>query len=766
MRDCRHIGMAVKVLLVWCVAFVLSACASGADYRVHVVDPAVTNHMILKDGPLPPVCKESTTMELFACRGEYEPASFVVTASKPLDGVVIEVGQLAGPGGRWAKEAVDVRVVKDYWRGVATPTLLVHDESFLAIEPAPTEQDPKAMKMVAKGELRDTAELQPVSIEARKQFWITVHVPEQAKPGTYTTTVRIVPQNSDASELTLQVQVYPFDLLAPMLEYSIYYPSYLLPAGQTSDTFGQLTAEQMKLEFANMVAHGLTNPNFYNGPSRREDGSVDFSLIDRIVDLRESVGMRPKVLHLLSHGAVLKEGTLTPEERERTRRAVQQIDAWAWRRGYDEVFYAACDEWWGERLSREHDSMLAVQEAGGKVFVAVMHPGYFDRVGDVLHRPVMAAKIGTHLELAGKKYTPEERLRHMAEIAKAGTFERKRQDPEFRKAIDGVHRYGNKVFTYMNPTAGEPYPELQRRNEGLGLWRIGFDGTMTWAYTHIQSDKVNQPMIFGKVYRTDEGVLDTLHWEGWREGVDDVRYLTTLLDAQNRARGRFPDDPLITETDRWVNGIDVANGDLNAIRREMARRTVALADLGYKEVPADQVLAGVDVDRVQIVAFPEPWRFKLDPDDVGVRQKWFGTAADESDWGTMRTDTTDKGWGQDPGFGWYRTELPLTARDAGRKFKYLYFGACDEDSRIYLNGEQILDHSFETTGLPAAEIWLKAFVVPLNDVAVRGGDLLAVRVHNSGGMGGIWRPVRVVLSDQKLNKRQIEALIELKTAKD
>ena len=93
-------------------------------------------------------------MALSACRGEYEPASFVVTASKPLDGVLIEVGQLAGPLGRWPKEAVDVRVVKDYWRGVATPTLLVHDESFLAIEPRPTEQNPEAMEMVARWRTR------------------------------------------------------------------------------------------------------------------------------------------------------------------------------------------------------------------------------------------------------------------------------------------------------------------------------------------------------------------------------------------------------------------------------------------------------------------------------------------------------------------------------------------------------------------------------------------------------------------------------------
>jgi len=38
--------------------------------------------------------------------------------------------------------------------------------------------------------------------------------------------------------------------------------------------------------------------------------------------------------------------------------------------------------------------------------------------------------------------------------------------------------------------------------------------------------------------------------------------------------------------------------------------------------------------------------------------------------------------------------LPLTEQQAAVRFKYLYFGACDEDAWVYLNGRQIFDHSF------------------------------------------------------------------------
>ena len=162
-------------------------------------------------------------MELRACRGEYEPASFVITAAQPLEEVRLAVDPVKGPGDPWPQEAVNVRVVKEVYRknlagGVALPSLLVYDESFLALEPDPTPNKPHRMKNVVRGELRDAATLQPVTIPQRKQFWITVQVPEDARAGTYHTTVRILPRNGAASELALQIQVYPFPLQPPMLE--------------------------------------------------------------------------------------------------------------------------------------------------------------------------------------------------------------------------------------------------------------------------------------------------------------------------------------------------------------------------------------------------------------------------------------------------------------------------------------------------------------------------------------------------------------------
>ena len=542
------------------------------------------------------------------------------------------------------------------------------------------------------------------------------------------------------------------------------------------ESFCDLTDEQYVAEVKNMLAHGVSNPNIDEGPRLRRDGSINFSVVDRILDLRESVGMRPKALYLIGHPLPFKDLPLTREEREKTKRYVRQINDWAKRRGYDEVFYSANDEWWGEQLSAERDSMAAVREAGGKIFVAVMHTQFFDRVGDVLTRPILQSRVSAHLNRTfieyREKFGEEKAARLTAEIAGVASFETMIADPEFRKAIDGVHRLGNKIYTYMIQNGGTPLPQLQRRAEGLGLWRIGFDGTMTWAYTHVTSDKVDQTMVFAKVYRTAGGVLDTTYWEGFREGVDDVRYLTTLYAALRGVAGRFPQEPLIGQTHAWLATIDVANGDLDAIRRKMAQRIIALQDLGHKVLSAEEILEGIDVEQVEVLSFPEPWRFKIDPNNEGVKQKLFEPSIDESQWAEIRTDK-NCGWEkqgfagkQSVGYGWYRTRLPLTEMDLARKFKYLYFEAVDEDAWVYLNGQEIFEHSTTSTGLLPEELWLMPFTVSLAGLDLLGGDLLAVRVHNGGDMGGIWKPVHLILSDQKLTTQQLHAVLKRRKGSD
>jgi len=782
-------------LVVFCVVGMACTVCRGDDYTVHVVEPAVTDHLVLPDGPLPSVCRRISQIKLFGCRGQYEPASFVVTAAKPLKAVRVEAGPLRGDSGRWPEGSLDVRVVKQYYTRstagpmAAVPMLLVHDDRFLAIEPAPTEKDPDAMKNVVHGALRDAPQLRPVDIATRRQFWVTVRIPDHAAAGIYRASLRIVPQHSDAVELGLEVEVYPFDLAAPMLEYSIYYPARLVDEGEPDWLSGawrnvaRLTRRQYIAECRNMRAHGVANPNIYGGVRSRPDGTLDYSHIEQILAMREEAGIGPGVpLYAMNGAAEPVDRALTDEEKTVRTRMVREVMAWGKRRGYPDIYWAAQDEAWGDWLARERDSMQAIHNGGGKVFVAC-GTDFFEIVGDVLHHPVMFIDISSPLEAVAKKRQigVNEALRGNAEFAQFIHFERYVTQEKYRRSIDGLHRQGRKIFTYT--TFRPPLPDWQRRQEGLGLWRMGFDGVMNWAYCHISGNGASQAMYFAMVLRVDGGVLDTLYWEGFREGVDDVRYLTTLLATLNKVMGRFPDEPLVAETQAWLRDLDAVDGDLDAIRREMARRIITLQDLGHKDVTAAEALAGIDVEGIEIVTLDDPWRFKLieldgetmagpdqDAADKGLQGRWFDPKVDDGRWETVQVGTgysreTGGGWGQQAGFGWYRTELPSAKRVAKSRFKYLHFSACDEEAWVYLNGRKIFDHTLEKTSLLTSEIWITPFVVSLADVEIRGDDLLAVRVGNTGSMGGIWRPVRMVFSNEELTDRQVKAVIEMKTVK-
>jgi hypothetical protein len=103
------------------------------------------------------------------------------------------------------------------------------------------------------------------------------------------------------------------------------------------------------------------------------------------------------------------------------------------------------------------------------------------------------------------------------------------------------HAIGHKIFAYSNPQTGVENPVVYRRNFGLVLWKYDYDGAATNAYQHTFGATWNDfdHRIFRAhtiAYPTVDGVIDTIAWEGYREGVDDVRYVTTLEHAVAKAR--------------------------------------------------------------------------------------------------------------------------------------------------------------------------------------------------------------------------------------
>ena len=72
-------------------------------------------------------------------------------------------------------------------------------------------------------------------------------------------------------------------------------------------------------------------------------------------------------------------------------------------------------------------------------------------------------------------------------------------------------------------------------------------------------------------YPVSNGILSTIQWEGFREGIDDVRYLTTLSNRINLLKSRGKN---VSDLESFINGID-PTGDLDLIHNETINKILS-----------------------------------------------------------------------------------------------------------------------------------------------------------------------------------------------
>ena len=165
--------------------------------------------------------------------------------------------------------------------------------------------------------------------------------------------------------------------------------------------------------------------------------------------------------------------------------------------GVANAYFCGIDEADGDLLKTQRQAWDAVHAAGGKMWAASWRDDLLDAMGGLLDLAVLSRQC--------------------------------------RGQITAWHELGVRVWLYSNPNVGPEYPETFRRNYGLILLEEGWDGCCPYAYQHgfgksiwddFDSEKYRDICF---TYPTIDGVIDTIQWEGFREGITDVRYAATLL---------------------------------------------------------------------------------------------------------------------------------------------------------------------------------------------------------------------------------------------
>jgi len=81
-------------------------------------------------------------------------------------------------------------------------------------------------------------------------------------------------------------------------------------------------------------------------------------------------------------------------------------------------------------------------------------------------------------------------------------------------------------------------------------------------------------------YPGAHGPIDTVQWEGYREGCDDLRYMATLEKALAEAKANQRNPTVVKEVEKWLvaaRGEDGFNGDnLAAVRERIITQILSL----------------------------------------------------------------------------------------------------------------------------------------------------------------------------------------------
>ncbi|MFQ5810666.1 MAG: hypothetical protein ACE5JM_13715, partial [Armatimonadota bacterium] len=315
----------------------ISAADERRGYLVHhrhYLEPVYPNTVPLAHALNP-------SLRAFASPGEYEPLTFTVHPLTELNGARVEVTDLRSGRDVIAAERIDIRRVRYM---LARPNYRVLHT--YRVVPDVVEHF-------------ETLDLEP---KVNQRFWLTVHVPQGAAPGTYTGQATFTADGTDPARVPITLRVLPIKLQEdPDKIFGIYYRHpYDRAASAPDDVSREYFRRKADLEHADMVAHGTRNVTLSAWcPPADENGqfAFNFDLLAEKLELWRRYNFKPPVVMSVntrgvyqkhmgeSYGSHLREVKDPPQAFcDELTAMVKTLEAERQRRGWPEFLYYPVDE--------------------------------------------------------------------------------------------------------------------------------------------------------------------------------------------------------------------------------------------------------------------------------------------------------------------------------------------------------------------------------------------------------------------------------------
>lgn len=572
-----------------------------------------------KPDTLPEDGEVGDRLSIIAAQGEVEAASFILAPLENVGSVTFATYDLSGEGGTIPASAIDLRVVKNWYQGgtawysyfgdssksVLVPELLLHDETLIRVDderqgnslrvdyPEGSQYVDISSVSTAKFDyysapVEDSPSLLPIELKqgAAKQMWLTFKVPAGTAAGVYNGTIGITSDGAPAGRIKLQIRVLPFELPAPKTYYDLnkdfyvmlYHGSRLKEGLAATKGNTALVETRLLNEYRNMAEHNVLNipgplysaadkNTFLRQLQLMQQAGLD---LDPLFGVKQTYPTYSFYTQYINYMKAKQTYEANPTEANK-----QEMDKFYtnWRKGindylptlddainvasqflgHNRLYFDGWDEAGWDMLQFQQEIWSYLQDKGYKVF---------------------ATGNQSHLNLNVK----ENYLNWVGEP----TRERAAQ----------WHAFGDdKMITnYAFPHTGPENPDLMRQRHGLWVYKANYDATYNYEYygspNNIWNDNsFNVFRSFSLVYPTKTDVIDTIAWEGVREGIDDIRYATKLkqVAADSLVSGRQDRIAAANQALAWLEEADERSTNQDLLRLEMIRHILHMLDLEHAQ---------------------------------------------------------------------------------------------------------------------------------------------------------------------------------------
>jgi len=453
-----------------------SMTVSGKDYVVSV--PASPFARIYPETlPLPQ--EMTSNIALTECPEQTSCSSFALYSVHGLTGVSVRPKtDLLGIGKSIPRSNVNINVVK-VWDRQGESVLIDPDSS----GPIPEllvkdDREPLAETGGQAPDMKTTGDpVTDIPAGTEKQFWIDVTVPRNTPAGHYTCQLVITSREGPPFTLTLDTNVLPLRLLSPAKQYVINYSGKLGETAASIQPNEHVSTDQLNAELADISAHGFHYISLSDSPD----------ILPQVLTSEAAYSFQVPIIYPVTTGA---DGVATAT-------AVDKLSTPS-----ASYCYLAPD------TSALPSDLAALKHAGLQTAAVIKSDDEYTAVQNNLDIAIYPV-----------------------------------DEPYVQRLLKSDGRRESNTRDWLTWPSAQADPQADRLYSGFLLWRSDLYGAYISDYqTNYNSDPYDDTIARADVahapdrpamltYPTQDGVIDTVEWESIREGINDVRYLTTFFTA-------------------------------------------------------------------------------------------------------------------------------------------------------------------------------------------------------------------------------------------